>query len=70
MFYVFLNECSSFFCDFIFYGRITLWPINYAAKIFVVKMLGTKMLMAKLPRTSISMKQGQCLLLANEKCNC
>lgn len=41
------------FCDFIFYGKI-----NYAAKMLVVKMLGTNMLMAKLPRTSISMKQG------------
>ena len=34
---------------FFFYGKIALWQINYVAKMIVVKMLGAKMLMAKIP---------------------
>lgn len=39
--YVLFNECPSFLCDLIFYGKIAQWPISYVVKV----------LMEKLPRT-------------------
>lgn len=43
--YVLLNERLSFiFPDLTFYCRIAVWPISYMAKMFIPKMLRTKLL--------------------------
>lgn len=48
--YVLFNERPSFVCvTFIFYSKIDLWLINYLAKMFAVKWLAAKILMAEMP---------------------
>ena len=39
------------FCNFIFYGKIDLWPMSYKVKVLAVKMLVAKMITRKETRT-------------------
>lgn len=43
-----------FFVFFFFYGKIALWPINYAVKMFVAKTLASEMSMAELYVVKVS----------------
>ena len=47
---IYQNKLST--SHFTFYGKIVLWPISYAGKMFTAKMLAAKVLTVKIPKNN------------------
>ena len=57
MFHYAIFYIPLIFCYFIFYSKIALWPISYAAKVFAAKMLEGMMSIAKMLKMKIPDKK-------------